>query len=211
MLKKLLASFVGQLKPDRVAERSLATMPLPRPDLQGSVPLMTALGKRCSSRQFKPTPLPLPTLSSLLWAAYGINRPETGDRTAPSALNAQEVDVYAALTNGLYLYDPKAHALHLVAEIDARRVTGYQDFVDVAPLDLVYVADMTHTPANAEDRANYAAVCAGAVCQNVYLYCASAGLSTVARGLFDRKSLTKALRLSANERVLLTQTVGYPR
>jgi SagB-type dehydrogenase family enzyme len=211
MLKKLLASFVGQLKADRVAERSLATMALPEPAREGGMPLMTALSKRRSGRQFKPLPLPLPVLSSLLWAAFGVNRPETGDRTAPSALNAQEIDVYAALPNGLYLYAPKAHSLHLVAEVDARKVTGYQDFVDVAPLDLIYVADNAHSPAKPEDGRVYAAVSVGAIAQNVYLYAASAGLATVTRALFDRKSLNEALRLGRDEHVLLTQTVGYPR
>jgi SagB-type dehydrogenase family enzyme len=212
MLNKLLASFVGHLKPDRVAERSTRIIELPPPERTGGEPLMSALSRRRSERSFQKTPLPLPTLSNLLWAAFGINRPETGDRTAPSALNAQEVDVYAAMAEGLYIYAPKTHSLRLVAEVDARAVTGYQDFVDEAPLDLVYVADRGHTlAAVANHEQLYAAVCAGAVAENVYLYCASAGLSTVVRALFDRKALASALRLGKHEEVLLTQTVGYPK
>ncbi|MES1185275.1 MAG: SagB/ThcOx family dehydrogenase [Myxococcales bacterium] len=212
MLSKLLASFVGHLKPDRVAERSTRTIELPPPERTGGEPLMSALARRRSERSFQKTPLPPQTLSNLLWAAFGINRPETGDRTAPSALNAQEVDVYAAMAQGLYIYAPKTHSLRLVAEVDARAVTGYQDFVDEAPLDLVYVADRGHTLAAVADHDQlYAAVCAGAIAENVYLYCASAGLSTVVRALFDRKALGSALRLAKHEEVLLTQTVGYPK
>jgi nitroreductase len=133
-------------------------------------------------------------------------------RTAPSALNAQEIDVYVALAGGLYIYDARAHTLHLVADVDARRVTGYQDFVDEAPLDLVYVCDGAHlAPISEQTRALYAAASAGAIAQNVYLYCASTGLATVLRALFDHRALAQALGLGANERVLFAQTVGYRR
>jgi hypothetical protein len=88
-------------------------------------------------------------LSTLLWAAYGVNRPG-GWRTAPSALNAQETDVYVALPSGAYLFDAVAHELRLVVSSDLRRVTGYQDFVDEAPLDLVYTP-FTSVPENPLD------------------------------------------------------------
>ncbi|HEY0466641.1 MAG TPA: SagB/ThcOx family dehydrogenase [Polyangiaceae bacterium] len=211
MLNKLLASFVGHLKPNRAAERASETLELPTPECHGGLPLMEALSRRCSSREFQKTSLPPQVLSNLLWAAFGINRPVSAQRTAPSALNAQEVDIYVTMANGVYVYAPRTHSLHLVANADARRVTGYQDFVDEAPLDLVYVADCAHTlalPANTQ--VEYAAVSAGAIAQNVYLYCASAGLATVARAMFDRKALAAALHLAEHERVLLTQTVGYP-
>jgi nitroreductase len=98
-----------------------------------------------------------------------------------------------------------------VAEVDARKVTGYQDFVDEAPLDLIYVADNAHmSTVPASMRALYSAASAGAIAQNVYLYCASAGLATVVRGWFDRAALAAALKLTANEQVVLTQTVGFP-
>jgi hypothetical protein len=90
------------------------------------------------------------TLSNLLWAAAGINRPALGGRTAPSAMNSQEVDVFVALASGLYLYDPAAHARRLEVPSDVRGITGYQDFTDEAALDLVFVADhrrMTRVPA----------------------------------------------------------------
>lgn len=210
MLRKLLESFIGHHKADRALERSKGTLELPPPEREGGEPLMRALSRRHSARSFQPTKLPLQVLSNLLWSAFGINRPESGDRTAPSALNAQEVDIYVALAEGLYIYAAKSHRLELVAAVDARRITGYQDFVDHAPLDLIYVADLAHTAAGTERERIYAAVSAGAICENVYLYCASAGLATVARALFDRKALAGELRLGEHEEILLTQTVGYP-
>lgn len=210
-LTKLLSSFVGHLKPDRAKARGSAVLELPPPVCEGGIPLMLALAKRRSARDFAATELPAQILSDLLWAAFGINRVDTGGRTAPSALNAQEVDVYAALAGGLHLYDAKTHALRLVAEVDARRVTGYQDFVDRAPLDLIYVADHAHLQAvPAGQRMTFSAASAGAIAQNVYLYAASAGLVSVVRAWFDREALATALRLSSDEHVLLTQTVGFP-
>ena len=172
---------------------------------------MDALARRHSERAFDTGPLPRQVLSDLLWAAYGINRPSEGGRTAPSALNAQDVDLYAVLSDGLYLYDAKAHRLVLVGRTDARRVTGFQDFVDEAPLDLVYVADNAHLSGVASgERLLFSAMSAGAIAENVYLYCAATGLATVVRAWFDKKALGAALGLSSDEHVLLAQTVGYP-
>jgi len=210
-LTKIALSMVGHLKPDRARERSAPAIELPPPEKKGGLALLEALDRRCSQREFATTPLPQQILSNLLWAAFGVNRGASGGRTAPSAMNAQEIDVYAAFAGGLYIYESKAHVLRLVAEVDARKVTGYQDFVDEAPLDLIYVADNVHMGAvSADVRLLYSAASAGAIAQNVYLYCASAGLATVVRGWFDRTALAAALKLSADEQVLLTQTVGYP-
>ncbi len=212
-LAKVALGFIGQLKPDRVKTRAIApSMPLPRPDTHGGLPLMQALAHRHSGRSFSRNPLPEQVLSNLLWAGFGINRAEKNGRTAPSAVGAQEIDVYAALPGGVYIYDPFSHSLTLVAAVDARRVTGYQDFVDEAPIDLIYVADHAHMGVVPEERrAAYSAVCAGAIAENVYLYCASEGLATVVRGWFDRAALARALGLSSHEHVILAQTVGYPR
>jgi SagB-type dehydrogenase family enzyme len=212
-LTKVALSVVGRLKADRVKARAIApSIALPRPDTQGGIALMQALAKRRSAREFSSAELPHVVLSSLLWAAFGVNRPESNGRTAPSALDAQEIDVYAALAGGVYIYDPHAHTLSLVAAVDARKVTGYQDFVDEAPLDLVYVADHAHMGlVPSAQRHAYSAVSAGAIAQNVYLYCASAGLASVVRGWLDRAALSRALRLTEHEQVIVAQTVGYPR
>jgi SagB-type dehydrogenase family enzyme len=169
------------------------------------------LQRRQSGREFAATPLSEQQLSGLLWAAAGINRPEAGGRTAPSAMNAQEVRLYLALPQGLYLYEPEGHRLLRVLAEDVRRVTGYQDFVDNAAMDLIYVADharLSLVPAS--QRVAYAYACAGAMSQNVYLYCASAGLATVVRAWFDHGALSQAMALDSNQQLLLAQTVGLP-
>jgi nitroreductase len=147
----------------------------------------------------------------LLWAAFGINRPDTGGRTAPSAHNWQEIEVYATLAAGLYCYEPAAHSLRLAVSDDLRVLTGTQDFVATAPLDLVYVADFSRmTNASAEDRAFFAATDAAIIAQNVYLYSAYAGLAAVVRGLVDRRRLARAMELRMDQRIVLAQTVGFP-
>jgi nitroreductase len=208
---KVVSGMMGQLRPQPAKGDSAASIALPPAVKQGGLPLMEALARRQSSREFAPDALPLPVLSGLLWAAFGRNR-EDGKRTAPTALNAQEIDVFVALPTGAYLYDAAAHELRLVAAADLRRVTGYQDFVDEAPLDLVYVADharMGMVPVG--QRSAYAHVAAGAISQNVYLYCASSGLATVIRAWIDREAIADALGLAHDQQVLLSQTVGYPK
>lgn len=210
-LTKLALGMMGALRPKPATGRSAKSISLPPPERHGGLPLMEALAQRRSSREFASKPLPLPLLSNLLWAAYGMNRAE-GGRTAPSALNAQEVDVFVALPSGAYRYDATAHALHLVAASDLRSVTGYQDFVDEAPLDLVFVADharMGLTPV--AQRESFASAAAGAIAQNVYLFAASAGLATVIRAWIDRTAIADALGLTHDQQVLLSQTVGYPK
>lgn len=188
--------------------QELSTIKLPPPQDDGE--LMRALRARKSSRDFSPRPLPHDILANLLWAAFGINRPQSGGRTAPSAHGWQEIDVYAALPEGAYRYDAPAHALTPVAAKDLRALTGVQDFVGTAPLNLVYVADFARMPrANAEERAFFAAADAGTIAQNVYLFCAANGLATVVRGLVDRKKLAAALGLRPEQRIILAQTVGF--
>lgn len=211
-LTKLALGMLGQLNPRPATGEAGPVMALPAPSRDGGLPLMQALDLRQSRREFRPDALAPQILSDLLWAACGVNRRELGGRTAPSAMNAQEIDLYLATAEGLWLFEPGPHQLRRVRASDVRRVTGYQDFVDEAPIDLIYVADHAHMGAvPAERRAAYSAVCAGAIAQNVYLYCASEGLATVVRGWFDHEALARALGLSADEHVLLAQTVGYPR
>ena len=209
VLTKLVLGMMGRLRPEAPKGVAATSIILPPPTKHGGLPLMDALAKRHSSREFASTPLPLPLLSDLLWAAYGVNRAD-GERTAPSALNAQEIDVFVALPSGAYLYDAATHQLHLVAANDLRRVTGYQDFVDEAPLDLVYVADharMGLVPV--AQRESYASTAAGAISQNVYLFAAGNDLATVIRAWIDRASIADALGLTHDQQVLLSQTVGY--
>ena len=194
-----------------------ATMPaaisagLPKPRTEGGMPLMETLKKRHSSRQFDARPLPDQVLSDLLWAACGVNRPD-GRRTAPTAVNWQEIDVYVARADGLWLFDAKAHDLKLVVDRDLRALTGRQAFVKDAPVNLVFVADLSKMgrPGPEADKMVYAAADTGFISQNVYLFCASEGLATVVRGSVDKPALAGAMNLREDQRIILAQSVGYP-
>ncbi len=185
---------------------------LPKPQTDGGKPLMQALKLRQSGRSFTNKKLSSQQLSNLLWAANGINRPGDGKHTAPSAMNWQEVSVYAALENGLYLYDAKKHALVLVNSKDLRTLTGKQPFVKDAALNLIYVADYTRMgKTKPEEKDVYSAADTAFISQNVYLYCASEGLATVVRAYIDKEPLAKEMKLSKDQKIILAQTVGYAK
>ena len=171
---------------------------------------MHALAMRRSTRAFAERPLPPQVLSDLLWAAYGVNR-ASGDRTAPYWRHIMVIDVYAAMADGIWLYDPQGHALRQHLAADIRALTGRQDVAGAAPLNLVYVAHGERmTDVSAEDRRRYASVDAAFAGQNVYLFCASEGLATVFRGALDYTRLSQAMRLGEGQFVTFAQTVGYP-
>lgn len=187
----------------------LQDIKLPAPKMEGGKPLMQALKERASTRDFIPEKLSDQTLSDLLWAACGVNRPDSGKRTVPSARNWQEINVYVAMESGLYLYDPKAHLLKAVLAEDIRALTGGQPFVTNAPVNLVYVADLSRMEKAADgDKALYSAADTGFISQNVYLFCASEGLATVVRGNVDRKALAAKMGLRADQKIILAQSVG---
>jgi SagB-type dehydrogenase family enzyme len=184
---------------------------LPPPQLDGGLSLMQALKARRSSREFAARKLSPQILSNLLWAAFGINRADSGGRTAPSAHNWQEIDLYVALEEGAYVYYAKSHTLVPVSSADLRAKTGKQEFVGTAPLDLVYVANYGRLGLGTEQEKQFYTACdTGFIAQNVYLACASEGLATVVRGWVDRAELGKALGLEPDQRVVLAQTIGYP-
>jgi nitroreductase len=173
---------------------------------------MQALWLRRSIREYADRPLPPQVLSDLLFSAFGINRPASGDRTAPYWRHVMAIDVYAARADGVWLYEPKRHALLQHLDADIRAQTGRQDFVGTAPLNLIYVAHGERMQdISAEERRLYASVDAGFIGQNVYLFCASEGLATVFRGAIDYPKLTRTLQLDAGQFVTFAQTVGYPK
>ena len=193
-----------------LAQEHIAIKLLP-PEMEGGKPFMQILKERHSTREFATKPLPPQILSNLIWAAFGVNRPDSGKRTAPSARDWREIDVYLVLQDGAYRYDPQAHALILVVAKDIRKLTGVQDFVATAPVNLVYVADLDRMrDATTEQQTLYAAADTGFIAQNVYLFCASTGLGTVVRASVDRDALGAALGLNSRQRIILAQTVGYP-
>jgi SagB-type dehydrogenase family enzyme len=171
---------------------------------------MQVLKERKTQREFSPEKLPMQVLANLLWAAFGINRPD-GGRTAPSAMNWQEIDIYVALGDGLFLYNAKANRLEPILAQDMRAATGTQAFVAAAPLNLVYVADLSKTGQSGSEAELFTAADVGFISENVYLFCTSEGLATVIRGSVDRAALAKIMKLGPNQKVLLAQTVGYPK
>lgn len=186
---------------------------LPQPALSGGMPIMDAFSKRRTTRRFAETGLDDATLGQMLWAANGVNRkdPEGNDRrTAPSVLALHEIHVYVALARGMYRYDPLQHCLDLVIAADLRALTGYQDFVGEAPVELVYVADLARMQDIApSQREPFAYASAGAIVQNVYLFCAAAGLAVAARSWLNRSTLGAEMRLSRDSVPVLAQSVGH--
>jgi nitroreductase len=198
--------------PGAMMAEDLKPIPLMQFQSDTGRPLMHVLKERKSSRAFSPRKLPRRVLSNLLWAANGINRPASGGRTAPSAMNQQGIDIYVATADGLYLFDAKGRQLQPVLKQDIRAMTGQQAYVQDAPVNLIFVADfarMTRTPTEELDL--YAAAGTGFISQNIYLYCASEGLATIVRGGIDRTGLASIMKLRPDQRIVLAQSVGYPK
>jgi SagB-type dehydrogenase family enzyme len=217
MIKKIsafsfLIFFVLSMQSSLLAAQEPKEIKLLTPQTEGGRPLMQVLKERQSSREFSAEKLPLQMLSNLLWAADGVNRPDSGKRTAPSAMNWQNIDIYVATADGLYLYNALEHKLTVILSEDVRAATGKQDFVKDVPLNLIYVADFSKINRGTdEDKNFYSAAHTGFISQNVYLYCASEGLATVVRGLIDREALAKVIKLRPDQKVIFAQSVGYPK
>jgi Nitroreductase family. len=208
----LFSGICSANPPANKGDKSVPTNSLPPPAIASS-PFLQILQKRRTSRDYASRQLDRQTISNLLWAAYGINRPDDGKRTAPSAHDWQYIDIYVTDSNGLYWFNAKRHDLDLVKAGDIRAMTGMQqDIAAKAPFSLVYVFDERKTDSNAsaDQRTLFAATTAGAIVQNVYLYCAAASLNTGVRADIEREPLHKAMGLSSYQKILLAQSVGYP-
>ncbi|MFH1995506.1 MAG: SagB/ThcOx family dehydrogenase [Candidatus Omnitrophota bacterium] len=184
---------------------------LKSPQLFRGKKLMMALKERRSSRSFDPKMLPNDVLSGLLWAGFGINRSDSGKRTAPSAMNWQEIEIYVAMENGLYLYRPKESTLVPVLGKDIRKFVGMQEYVKEAPISLIYVADFEKMTGSEQDKIWLAACDAGFISQNVHLYCASEELATVTVAWIDKPRLEKVMGLRKDQKVVIAQPVGYKK
>lgn len=194
-----------------VLSQVIETVTLPEPRKTGGMPLFEALNNRQTLRDYTDRELDIQTISNLLWAAFGINR-EDGKRTAPTARDWREFDIYVVTAGGWYVYDAEKHALLKMSNEDRREYAGRQDFVHTAPLTLIYVADYDRMTGATDDiRDFYAATDVGFISQNVYLFCASEGLGTCVLGQVDRDKMREAFRLRPGQRVVLSQTMGYPR
>lgn len=212
MFKQIFLGLIVCIMGAQLSGSENGTIKLPAPQKKGGMPLMETLDNRKSQRSFGSKELSDQTLSNLLWAAFGINRPESGRRTAPSAVNWQEIDIYVASKSGTYFYNAEKHALEKILGKDIRNQTGTQGFVDDAPINLVFVADYSRMGSDMSDEARkYYSWCdTGYISQNVYLYCASKGLATVVRAMVDREKLRKTMALEDNQKIVMAQTVGYP-
>jgi SagB-type dehydrogenase family enzyme len=196
----------------------LAPIKLLPPDTKGGKPLMQCLKERKTDRSFAVKKLPVEVLSNLLWAACGINRSDSGKRTAPSARNWQEIDVYVVSEEGLYLYNAKTHTLDPLIKADLRKATTHflqpsRSAVAGAPIQLIYVVDYAKMTIGTSDENKllYSGADAAFISQNVYLYCASVGLATGVRAFVDKDALAKDMKLRDKQKVVLVQAVGYPQ
>jgi nitroreductase len=201
-------SAASQAQPITEAE---GVIKLSKPDLKKGVPTMEVLSKRKSDRNLSDKKLTLQQLSEVLWAADGVNRPD-GKRTSPAAMAKYAVDIYAVLPEGVYLYDVAKHELTLVVKGDFRKESGMQEFVYIAPVNLVYVLNLKSwqdisRPIPEQKRDRWIAVELGCIAQNVHLYCASEGLGTVIRGMIDEKKFSEVIKVKP-EQILMAQTVG---
>jgi len=189
---------------------------LPTPDKTGGKPLMQALNERGSTRNFTGDKLSMQQLSDLLWAGWGINRQADNKRTAPSSNNRQEIDIYVALQEGLYLYDAQLNTLKQIHSRDIRKLTGTQDFVGDAPVNLVFVADLARRGKKEEDPITDSDLLSswantGFIAQSIYLYCASEDLGCVIRAMIPRDLLAPEMGLRSTQRIILAQSLGFPK
>jgi len=208
----IIILFLGGIFALNLAAQDQKTISLPAPQTDGGVPLMKALKNRQTSREFNDRKLPDQVMSNLLWAAWGVNRNDAKKRTAPSAMNKQEIDIYISTAEGVFIYDAFKNSLLLISNEDVRAKTGLQDFVKTAPVNLVFVADFSKMGTSSNpDKEKYAYADAAFISENVYLFCASEGLSTGVRANIDKESCAKALKLKPDQHVILGQAVGYPK
>lgn len=184
------------------------TIQLPKPDADSGATVMQALKARHSTRAFSEQEIPLETLSGVLWAANGFNRPDK--RTNATGLNKQEIEIYVCMKKGAYRYDAKANALVKVCDADLRSaVAAHQPYAAKAPVSLLIVADISD-PVYGTKWNTLSHYDAGIVSGNIYLYCAANGLATVCRGSMDRDALKKALKLSDKKILHLNHPIGRP-
>ena len=198
------------MAPHRAIAQEPKSIPLSKPQTGSDKSLMEALWKRRSSRKLSSEPLPVELLSNLLWAGFGINRPD-GKRTAPSAQNWQDIDIYVIRADGAYLFDAKGNQLKLIAPEDLRGVAATQAYAKEAPVNLIYVSDYAKTGEKTTDDARrlFSGFHSGAIAQNIYLYCASEGLATIVRAGIDIPGMIKALRLRPDQKITLSQREGW--
>jgi SagB-type dehydrogenase family enzyme len=192
--------------------QEVKTIKLPEPQKEIGKPVMQALNLCQSARSFSTDTLSAQEISNILWAAFGINRNESGKHTAPSAMNWQETDIYLVSANGAFRYDAKENSLLQITDEDVRALAGKQDYVKTAAINLIYVSDYSKIKNSSdEERLIYSGADIGFIAENAYLYCASQNLAVVVRAMIDREALSKKLSLKPDQKIILGQSIGYPK
>jgi len=212
-MKKIIANLCIAIIINSLSAQNSKTISLNPPDKTRGFPVMKALSLRESAQEFDTTSLKLQDISNLLWAANGINRPESGKRTAPSAMNAQDIDVYAFMKSGVYLYNAKKHCLDFIIDGDHRAlVAGKQENFAKAPLLCLLVSDISKFQhGNDSSKLILAAYDAGIVSQNISIFCASAGFATRPRATMDQQKLREILKLKDSQHLMLNNPVGIKK
>jgi SagB-type dehydrogenase family enzyme len=183
---------------------------LPEPQISGGKPLMLALRDRRTGRDFSDKELSMQQISNLLWAANGINRPAEKRHTAPTAMNKQELEIYVAMKSGVYFFDADNQQLSKVLDTDIRAQIGSQQFHKIAPVNLLIVADLDKVFGNDTTKV-YDALDAGYISQNIYLYCASEDLATVAVAMVNRDQVADLLHFTNRKKIILAHPVGFKK
>jgi len=210
-MKKIIIFIWLLITTHSLFAQAAKTIVFNQPDKDRGYSVMKALSLRASATEFDTASIDLQDLSDLLWAANGINRPKEGKRTAPSAINAQDIDIYVFMKTGIYFYNAKKHLLELFVEDDRRNlIADMQAFVSRAPVILLLVSDISRfTFKNDSLKMIWAAEDAGIVSQNISLFCASAGLSTRPRAFMNQEKLRKVLKLKDSQHLMLNNPISY--
>ncbi len=218
----VLTGPVSSLATDKPSALEMQTIMLPQPGKDGGKSVLVSLQERKTTRSISSKELPIQILSDLLWAAFGINRDNAGlnkkGRTAPSASNSQEIDLYVALPAGVYLYKADPHCLSPIVDGDFRIRSGRRSAA-TAPVNIFYIVDLNRydlgptqpdrSIGDPEVQKSYYYTDTGFIAQNVYLYAASVGLAAWFHNC-DKENTIKEFNLKSTQRVLFAQTVGYP-
>jgi hypothetical protein len=202
--------------------QDLQTIVLPQPEKDGGKTVLASLVGRKTTRAISSKELPMQVISNLLWAGFGVNRDTAGSgkkgRTAPSASNSQEIDLYVALAGGVYVYDAVTHRLLPVVKGDFRARSGSRS-ATTAPLNIFYIADLSRYDlgpsqpdreiGDPEVQKSYYYTDTGFIAQNIYLFASSFGLAAWFHNC-DKESTVREFNLKPTQKVLFAQTVGYP-
>ena len=183
------------------------------PDKSRGLPVMTALSERASVREFDTTSISIQDISDLLWAANGVNRPDEGKRTAPSAINAQDIDIYVFLKDAVCLYNAEEHSLIKKVNGDFRTLISAKqvEFAN-APLFILIVSDNSKFKYGDDtQKLVWGAIDAGLVAENICVFCASVGFSSRPRASMEQDKITELLKLSNSQKLMLNVVVSYKK